>query len=430
MIDTAIEIFGTLADVLLLIWFLPKFNEVSLKKRPQALIWAAVLLAFQLVADRILQGFDLLYALIDFVIVLLFVLALGSRKKLWGVFSAFVYVIVVMLFNTLVYALFSFALEDINIIIQGKDTSAVPRILYIVACKLGHFSVYGLLLQIFKKNRSLDWFSAILSFAFTVSTAVGLGTVIKLAELNQTAKTDYPILVLSIILISLNGILYLMIRQVQNLMRSKYELRLMQERMDAERSRIDEATYIWDNIKKVRHDLKNHFTVIRGKLEEGNVEDCKQYLTNLYQTVDHMGSLVQSGNSVIDYLINSKLSGLENVQVLISGYVGNYSDIEEVDLACILGNILDNAVEAQKDVTGDKRIELHFLQKNSNRIILCKNTIETSVLEKNKELRSTKNTLESHGLGHRIVEDKVNKYHGILDYFEEDSMFGVQIILP
>ena len=430
MINTAIEIFGTVADVLLLIWFLPKFNDVSIKKRPQALIWAAVLLAFQLVADRILQGFDLLYALIDFVIVLLFVLSLGSKKKLWGVFSAFVYVIVVMLFNTLVYALFSFALDDINLIIQGKDTDAVPRILYIVVCKLGHFSAYGLLLQIFKKNRSLDWFSAILSFLFTVGTAVGLGTVIKLAELNQSAGMDYPILTLSIILISLNGILYLMIRQVQNLMRSKYELRLMQERMNAEKARIDEATYIWDNIKKVRHDLKNHFTVIRGKLDEGDSEACKKYLTNLYQTVDHMGNLVQSGNSVIDYLINSKLSGLENIQVLISGYVGNYSDIEEVDLACILGNILDNAVEAQKDVTGEKRIELHFLQKNSNRIILCKNTIGTSVLKNNKELRSNKKALESHGLGHRIVEDKVNKYHGILDYFEEDSMFGVQIILP
>ena len=235
---------------------------------------------------------------------------------------------------------------------------------------------------------------------------------------------------LSIILISLNIILYLMIWQVQNLMRSKYELRLMQERMDAEKTRIDEATYIWDNIKKVRHDLKTHFTVIRGKLEESDAEACKEYLENLYQTVDHMGNLVQSGNSVIDYLINSKLSGLENIQVLISGYVGNYSDIEEVDLACILGNILDNAVEAQKNVAGEKRIELHFLQKNANRIILCKNTIGISVLKTNKELKSTKKSSESHGLGHRIVEEKVNKYHGILDYFEEDSMFGVQIILP
>ena len=430
MINTAIEIFGTVVDVLLLIWFVPKFNEASLIKHPYSLVWALLLLVFQLTADSFLQGFDLLYALIDFLIVVCFALSLGNKKKLWSLFSAFLYVILVMLFNTLVFALFSIILSDVSIVIQGEETDALPRFLYIVTCKLGHFALYGLLLQIFKKNRTLDWFSAILAFFFTVSTAVGLGMVIKLAEINRSVGTDYPILLLSVILIMLNVILYLMIWQVQNLMRSKYELRLMQERMVAEKARIDEATYIWENIKKVRHDLKNHFTVIRGKLDEGDAEACKQYLANLYQTVDHMGDLIQSGNSVIDYLINSKLSGLSNVQVLIFGYVGNYSDIEEVDLACILGNILDNAVEAQNYVSGEKRIELHFLQKNSNRIILCKNTIETSVLENNKALKTTKETMGAHGLGHRIVADKVQKYHGILDYFEEDSMFGVQIVLP
>lgn len=184
MINTAIEILGTAADVLLLIWFVPKFNEISLKKCPKSLIWAAVLLAFQLVADRLLRGFDLLYALIDFLIVLCFAFSLEKRKRLWHVFSAFVYVIVVMLFSTLVYALFSFVLDDISLIVQGEDTDAIPRFLYIVVCKLGHFALYGLLLQIFKKNRTLDWFSAILSFFFTISTAVGLGTVIKMAELN------------------------------------------------------------------------------------------------------------------------------------------------------------------------------------------------------------------------------------------------------
>ena len=428
MINTVAEILGTIIDVVFLVWFVPRFNEVSLKNRPRALIWAAMLLLFQLIADQFMQGFDLLYALIDFLIVVCFAISLGNKKWLWNVFSALVYVIIVMLFNTFVYAVFSFALDDIDMVLQGADNT--PRILYILICKLGNLALYRLLLQAFKKERTLDWLSAVLSFTFTIATAVGLGAIIRITELNRFEGMDYPILMLSIILIALNLILYLMLWQVQNLIRSKFELRLMQERMNAEKTRIDEATYIWDNIKKVRHDLKNHFTIIRGKLDEGDTEACKQYLANLYQTVDHMGNLVQSGNSVIDYLINSKLSGLENVQVLISGYVGNYSDIEEVDLACILGNILDNAVEAQKNVIGEKRIELHFLQKNANRIILCKNMIGASVLATNKDLKSTKKSSEPHGFGHRIVEEKVNQYHGVLDYFEEDSMFGIQIILP
>ena len=143
-----------------------------------------------------------------------------------------------------------------------------------------------------------------------------------------------------------------------------------------------------------------------------------------------MGDLIRSGNSVIDYLINSKLSGIDNIQVLVSGYVGNYSDIEDVDLACILGNILDNAIEAQKDVKSDRCIELHFLMKNSSRVIICKNAISSSVLENNSLLKTTKKSPELHGLGHQIVETTVKKYRGWVDYFEENGMFGVQIILP
>ena len=83
-----------------------------------------------------------------------------------------------------------------------------------------------------------------------------------------------------------------------------------------------------------------------------------------------------------------------------------------------------------KNVSSDKRIELHFVQNNLTRVIVCKNSIEHSVLKNNKELRTTKESPELHGMGHQIVETTIKKYNGWIDYFEEDKMFGVQIMLP
>ena len=147
-------------------------------------------------------------------------------------------------------------------------------------------------------------------------------------------------------------------------------------------------------------------------------------------SVESMGNLIRSNNSVLDYLINSKLSGLKETQIIISGTVSNFDDIEDTDLASVIGNILDNAVEAQEKITGTKRIELLFRMKNDNRVIICKNTIEKSVLKNNKELRSTKKNTDDHGLGHQIVETILKKYDGWVDYFETEDMFGVQIMLP
>ena len=333
-----------------------------------------------------------------------------------------------MLSNTLVFSVFSLFTNNFNAVVQG-DVSYV-RLLYILVCKMIQLSLYRLVLLIFKKDQNIDFKNGILSFLFTIVTAIGIGILVKLATDIYFGQLEVLITVLAFFLVALNIMLYLMINQVQSLLKNKYELSLMREKMESERSRAEEATIIWDNIRKLKHDLKNHFTVLSSKLEIGDVDDCVNYLSNLNHTVESMGNLIRSGHSVIDYLINSKLSNLDDIQVLVSGYVGNYHDIHDVDLVSILGNILDNAIEAQEDVTGEKRIELHFLQKNASRVIVCKNTVAMSVLQNNKKLKSTKNDSELHGIGHQIVETTVQKYHGMVNYYEEDKMFGVQIILP
>ena len=428
MIGTIIELFATLADVLFMVWFVPKFNGVSIKKRPISLIWALVLLIFQLLADRFLAAFDLLYVAIDFIIVLFFSISLQKGKNLWSVFSAAVYVIVIMLSTTFVFTIFSLFTDNIEVVVQG-DISYI-RLVFLLICKTIHFSFYRLLLLLFKKDNNLDIKNSLLSVLFNVVTAIELGIILEIAAIYDLSGMGLWVTILSIFMILQNMILYLMINQIQKLLKNKYELSLIREKIDSEKSRVEEATVVWNNIRKVRHDLKNHFAILKGKLEEEDMESCKKYLSELNNTVENMGNLIKSGNSIIDYLINSKLSNLNNVKVLISGYVGNYSDIEEIDLACILGNILDNAIEAQQSVKGEKRIELHFLYKNAARIIVCKNTVGGSVLKNNKDLLSTKDSSELHGLGHRIVETTVKKYGGIVDYYEDGEMFGVQILLP
>ncbi len=428
MMPLIVEILATVIDVIFLAWFVPRFVGMPLRKRPIALIWIFAELTYQLVADHFFKGFDLIYIIGVLIISTAFAFSLDKKKPIWCVFSGLLYLITPMLLNSLVYFVFSLFVEELDTVIQGSDSYL--RVLYILACKIIQFAFYRLILQIFKKDQTLNLKNGILSFFFTTATALSLGALIKLSMLCQTPSADMMILGLACILILLNVILYLMIYQVQMLAKSKYELTLVHKQMEFERSRMEEAHVIWQNIRKVRHDLKNHFTVIRGTLDEGDVESCKRYMDGLYQTVESMGNLIQSGNSSIDYIINSKLSNLDGVRVLVSGYVGNYNDIEPADLACVLGNIIDNAIEAQGKVEEDRCIELHFLQKGSNRIIVCKNSVSCSVLNENKHLKSTKPSPEWHGLGHQIVETTVKKYHGWIDYFEEGKMFGVQIILP
>ena len=426
--NLAVEIIATVVDVLFLLWFITRFNDISLKKRPINILWAVLLLVYQLIADNFLQGFDLLYMLGSFLIATGFALCLRKRFALWTIFSATLFVIEPILFNSLIYSVFSLFIYQMDVIMQGAQSYA--RIIYIIICKLVQFAFYKLMLLVFRKEKDINVKTALLSFAFTFATALGLGALMKIASQSTYPETDILTLVLAIILVLLNIILYIMVRQAQQLFHHKYELAMLNKQRDFDRLRMDEVNTIWGNIRKLKHDLKNHFGVIKGFLNEGKLDQGVQYLSELDQTVNCMGDFIKSGNTVIDYVINSKLSNLDRVQVLVSGYIGNFNDIDDIDMVSILGNVLDNAIEAQEKVVVERRIELLFLQKNSNRIIICKNSVSESVLKNNKRLSSTKSSPEIHGFGHQIVETTVGKYGGFVEYFEENNFFGVQILLP
>ena len=236
MIHTIIEIIATVTDVVFLAWFVSCFHAVSVWKKPKALVWIALFLVYQLFVDAILPAFDMI-ALIGVVVVSVgYSITLQRKSLIKAIFAAFLYLIVIMLTGNLVYSVFSVAIEDIDTVIHGSDSYL--RVIYLLVCKLMHFAFYRLLLKIFGKDRTLDWKNGVLSFLFTIATAFALGFLMKLAVSNPSYEVEIIVLVLAALLILLNIILYLMIYQVQSLLKSKYDLMLLQDRMTFEKSRL------------------------------------------------------------------------------------------------------------------------------------------------------------------------------------------------
>ncbi len=428
MFNSLIEIFATVLDIVYMVWFITKLNHITINDKKWTLIFPSGALIFQLIGDRFLPTFDIFYAMVVLVLTFVYSMIICHRKIARAVLSVCLYYAGLMIVGSVYASVFPLFIENVDLIIMGSDS--IIRVIYLITGKISQFAVLKLLLHIFRAADILDLKNGLLCFSFNLISMVGLG-----ALLNVIITTDnnavYISVFVAIFVIALSNVaFYVVIYQIQKLLKYKYELKLMRERMEFEASKIEESNIVWENIRKVRHDIKNHLTVVSAQLNGGMIEECKEYVKKIVPSVDNMGNLICSNNSVMDYLINSKLSGLKDINVKITGCIGKMDDIEDTDIACIMGNILDNAIEAQGYVNGEKRIEIVFMLKNNSRIIICKNTVSTPILKNNKHLKSTKKNPEDHGIGHKIVKSVVNKYNGIVDYFEEDEMFGVQIILP
>ena len=321
----------------------------------------------------------------------------------------------------------SIFLNDFDQLMQGS--SGLGRYIYVLLHKIALFTTLHFVLRIFRAENLKNIWNGVLAFVFSLTTMLGLWATMYMVATpdGEVFKTQILIIVLSFILV--NFLLYILLHQIQRLEKTKYELKLLEEKMSFEETRYSDASAIWNNVRKVQHDMKQHLVVMAGFLEQEEPKKCQEYISSLLPEVDQIGKLVRSNNAVLDYLINSKLCALKDTRIVISGSIGDLSDIRDVDLACLIGNILDNAIEALSNVS-EKRIELLFTVQNDNRVIICKNTINESVLKNNRKLKSTKTYGDSHGWGHQIVAKIVSDYHGMVDYFEEFGMFGVQIILP
>ncbi len=420
------EVAATLIDSILAIWFVTKFCK--LENRILYQVGAVVLLVcVTMFAEEYLAEFSVLGIFLLAAITLIYIAIVNYSLNFRHILATGIFWIALIAFSSLIFITITFITGDSGQLVMGQNTLA--RYIYVSLHKVVLFTVLRIILSFVSIDGKVGRLNAWLTFLLSFFSILGLGSTMFITVCDSVNEFKYQVAMLTTSFISMNVILYLMLAQIGRLQKREYEHKLLEEKTAFDSARHEETTAVWHNVRRIQHDMKHHFSVIKAQLEAGKADESREYLAKLIPEIESMGRIIRSDNKTIDYIINSKLSTLSGTQIVISGLIADFSDIEDRDLACLFGNILDNAIEAISNLE-EKRIEILFSVENASRMIIFKNTIGKSVLKTNPELRSTKNDSSSHGYGHKIVEKIVSDHRGMIDYFEEGDMFGVQIILP
>lgn len=427
-----LEFSASLFDAMLCVYFISHFNGVSLSpvKNRMLIPSVAVIFVFSIINDIFLSGFNLLGTLIFLSLYIGYACLICHGKYVRAIISGCIFEITFVLLSSVLYLVITFIIKDYDALVQGSNH--IFRYAYIFSHKILLFVILRLVLWFSVSQNVTEIKHGAIAFLFSCITVLGLASTMDLASVARDKEIQAQTLIIAIAFTLTNVILYFLIFQVQKYQRNKYEVEILRQKIAFEHSRHSDASAIWASIQHIRHDINQHFSIILGYLEDGKIEECREYIGQISGATARLGGLISSGNTILDYIINSKLGALSDTEIVISGSIGDLSDIRDIDLTALIGNILDNAIEALarlKKATG-KRLELLFMRQNSNRIIICKNTAERSVLEENPELQSSKENARSHGYGTKIIAKIASDYNGMVDFFEEFGMFGVQVILP
>lgn len=138
-----------------------------------------------------------------------------------------------------------------------------------------------------------------------------------------------------------------------------------------------------------------------------------------------------TGNISLDALINYKASVAEKYKVKISldAVVPYDIEFEDTALYSLLGNLLDNAIEAVKNVSPEERYIKLQIRTTNNLYIQIENPYSGKLCKKNGQYLTTKLNKEEHGLGLRMVQDIVEKYHGVMEIKDEMNQFRIVLFV-
>lgn len=186
-----------------------------------------------------------------------------------------------------------------------------------------------------------------------------------------------------------------------------------------------------EQIRKFHHDYKNKMLVLQGLLEQEDLEKAKEYLLEVTQKIEYVKAYSRTGNVILDSVINYKLSKAQEQGIDVTAEIKlpDRIQMEDDDMVVIMGNLLDNAIEATNKLTQNRKIELDLAEIKGMLCIKVQNTFDGKVKISKGKFRTRKEDSVNHGIGLDSVESIVEKYQGEMKVSYEDKIFITALYL-
>lgn len=184
---------------------------------------------------------------------------------------------------------------------------------------------------------------------------------------------------------------------------------------------------------KLFHDFHNHMGVLRRLLSHERYEEALQYLDELQEPVQGMRDTAWTGDETADYLINEKTARAEATGIRLQAQVEfpRHTNIRSADLCAILGNLLDNALEAAGQVpeTEERFLQLTIRRIHQMLVIKVENSFRIPPVMEDGLPKTTKEDNGLHGWGLKSVQTAAEKYDGMVQTSYTDKLFRTVVTL-
>lgn len=194
----------------------------------------------------------------------------------------------------------------------------------------------------------------------------------------------------------------------------------------------DEVETMYRKMRGWRHDYHNHIQVLKAHIDLKEYEQADKYLDMLAEDLTTVDTVLKTGNVMVDAILNSKLAMMKEreIRMNVTAVVPQEVGILGMDLSVLIGNLLDNAMEAcmRLEKKEDRFIRIYIDIVKKQLYISVINSMEGKAKRNGAQYLSSKGGL--HGFGILRIDSIVSKYHGYINRQSEQGVFATEVMLP
>lgn len=247
--------------------------------------------------------------------------------------------------------------------------------------------------------------------------------------------TDIGLTIVSIGLLITNFLMLYLYNLLLHSISRQYEMEMLKTQLQVYANQLNVILHGEEKIKALRHDMKHHLNELMLLANKHDAAEIQEYIGQMKSFLHNPNELIASGNLEIDSVLNYMLQKAEkelktvDIKVMLPEKVRHSFDINVV-----LGNLLENAIEASGK-TENKYLSVHIILKKGILKIKIKNSFESSRILREEQqgkdmvLHTTKPFTDQHGIGLKNVKKIVEKYNGTMAVTTQGDIFCANLIL-
>ncbi len=251
------------------------------------------------------------------------------------------------------------------------------------------------------------------------------------SESNVENGSIMGILVITLIIAVINILMLVLFRRVMDLREQEAQREVVQKEYKKLTGYLAEYEDLVKEMRTMNHDFNNHMISINRLAAKANNEDVIAYTEKLL--INPGRNWVEDiDNKLVAALVNYKMKLMEKARIVFLHEITLSNDhaIDDLDFTIVLGNLLDNAIEACQICRRDERwIDLLIKEGYGRVVIQMRNPNERNLVYREGIIATSKANSKSHGIGLRNVQRIVDRYEGLMEIDAENGVFEIQILL-